>query len=77
MPAALPPGKEPPPPDRRLGGTQSRSGLGGEEKKIPALEDTGCEINEPDVIPLSDPVIPLLTNPRTPRCSLSHSVMSL
>jgi hypothetical protein len=29
-PAALPPGKEPL--DRRLGGTQSRSGRGGEEK---------------------------------------------
>jgi hypothetical protein len=33
-PTALPPGKEPPwyPLDRRLGGTQSRSGRGGEEK---------------------------------------------
>jgi hypothetical protein len=29
--------------DRRLGGTQSRSGRGGEEKKIPSLLLTGIE----------------------------------
>jgi hypothetical protein len=41
-PAALPPGKEPwYPLDRRLGGSQSRSGRGGEEKnsqQLPVLE---------------------------------------
>jgi hypothetical protein len=37
-PAALPPGKEPLVPlDRRLGGPQSRSGRGGEEKNSQSL----------------------------------------
>jgi hypothetical protein len=39
-PAALPPGKEPPPPhslDRTLGGPQSRSGRGGEDKSFQPL----------------------------------------
>jgi hypothetical protein len=34
VPAALPPGKEPEPMDRSLGGPQSRSGRRGEEKII-------------------------------------------
>jgi hypothetical protein len=50
-PAALPPGKEPLVPiDRRLGGPESRSGHGGEEKNSqpqPAIEP--CDPDRPCV----------------------------
>jgi hypothetical protein len=35
-PVALPPGKEPPPPDRRFGEPPGRSGRGGEGENISA-----------------------------------------
>jgi hypothetical protein len=46
-PAALPPEKEPPVSDRRLGGPQSRSGRHGEEK---ILDPTGTRNSDPSIV---------------------------